>query len=153
MTKDGQQSSSSNGGIIAKASLQLIRNAAIRVLGDCNEEVILPDGSKLEEKPHLDEGDQIIFKENMDPCPAVVVATNVGEDTWYVMSKTICPPSRCDDRQADKCARLEAQNMRIFQDFIQTEGSSENISEWRAHLAGNDQLQGVVDKVTRKWTH
>ncbi|MFX0054402.1 MAG: hypothetical protein ACFFAX_05370 [Promethearchaeota archaeon] len=140
-------------GIVVKASLDDVRKGAVRVLTDFSTTIVKQDGSKVGGDAPINDGDQVIFRENIDPCPAVIAATKLGEDLWYVVSSTICPNIRCDDIQAMKCARLEAQNLKIFQNFIQDNGEWTWVHEWRIDTAQHPNAQRIIDKATKEWTH
>ncbi|MHA2069949.1 MAG: hypothetical protein ACXABY_36760, partial [Candidatus Thorarchaeota archaeon] len=84
-------------GIVVSATLDFVKKGAERVLTDFSTSVERQDGSMIEGDVTIDEGDQLVFRENMDLCPAVIAATKLGEDLWYVISTTICPAVKCDD--------------------------------------------------------
>ena len=140
-------------GIVVSASLDFVKQGAQRVLTDFNITIERQDGTIVEGEIPMEEGDQLVFRENMDPCPAVIAATKLGEDLWYVVSTTICPPVKCDDIQAMKCARLESQNLKIFQNVIKDKGEWKWVHEWRIDTAQHPSAQRIIDKATKKWTH
>ena len=140
-------------GIVVSASLDFVKQGAQRVLTDFNITIERQDGTVVEGEIPLEEGDQLVFRENMDPCPAVIAATKLGEDLWYVVSTTICPPVKCDDIQAMKCARLESQNLKIFQNVIKDNGEWKWVHEWRIDTGQHPSAQRIIDKATKKWTH
>ncbi|MHA1938594.1 MAG: hypothetical protein ACW97O_10335, partial [Candidatus Thorarchaeota archaeon] len=86
-------------GIVVSATLDFVKKGAERVLTDFLTTIERQDGTVVEGDVTIEEGDQIVFRENMDQCPAVIAATKLGEDLWYVVSTTICPPIKCDDIQ------------------------------------------------------
>ena len=139
-------------GIVVKASLKLVREIAEKVLTDFTETIEMTDGTKVKGITEIKEGDQVVFRENIDPCPAVIAATKLGEDLWYVVSSTICPPTKCDDRQAMKCIRLEIQNLNIFQSNIAKKAEWNWVNEWR-DISEHPRAQRIIDKATKKWTH
>jgi hypothetical protein len=151
--KMSSEGSASFEGIVVKASLDDIEKGAERVLTDFRTTVQRKDGSIVEGDVSINDGDQVVFRENIDLCPAVIAATKLGEELWYVVSSTICPPIRCDDIQAMKCARLEAQNLKIFQNYIQASGEWKWVHEWRIDTAQHPNAQRIIDKATKEWTH
>jgi hypothetical protein len=140
-------------GIVVSATLDFLKKGAERVLTDFSTAIERQDGTVAEGDVTIDEGDQIVFRENMDQCPAVIAATKLGEDLWYVVSTTICPPIKCDDIQAMKCVRLETQNLKIFQNVIKDNGEWKWVHEWRSDTAQHPDAQRIIDNATKKWTH
>ncbi|MHA1925432.1 MAG: hypothetical protein ACXABV_13755 [Candidatus Thorarchaeota archaeon] len=140
-------------GIVVSATLDFVKKGAERVLTDFSTTIERQDGTVVEGDVTIEEGDQIVFRENMDQCPAVIAATKLGEDLWYVVSTTICPPIKCDDIQAMKCARLESQNLKIFQNVIKDNGEWKWVHEWRIDTAQLASAQKIIDNATKKWTH
>lgn len=139
-------------GIIVMASLELVKESAEKVLTDFTETIEMTDGTKVRGITEIKVGDQVVFRENIDPCPAVIAATKLGDDLWYVVSSTICPPVKCDDNQAMKCVRLENQNLKIFQSNIAKKAEWNWVSEWR-DISEHPRVQSIIDKATKKWTH
>ncbi|MFW9800083.1 MAG: hypothetical protein ACFFD9_06585 [Candidatus Thorarchaeota archaeon] len=139
-------------GIVVKADLKLLREATTRVIHDYSEEWYGRDGASIPEKAEVSEGEQIVFRERIDVCPAIVVASKLGDELWYVVTSAECPDVRCDDHQAMKCARLVGQNLRIFQDAISRKAEWEWVHEWRIDATDHPRVQGIVDRATKKWT-
>lgn len=143
----------SDSGIIVEASRELILLGAERVISDFTMTIEKAEEKGVADKEHLDEGDSIIFKENIDICPVVVIATNLDENLWFVMTTAECPPAKCDDRQAMKCVRLNDQNLRIFQEFVNPREDAKILTEWRSSLSDEARLEGIIDRVSQRWTH
>ncbi|MCK5240051.1 MAG: hypothetical protein KAR33_10910, partial [Candidatus Thorarchaeota archaeon] len=61
--------------------------------------------------------------------------------------------TKCDDRQAMKCARLNDQNLRILRDFVDPSEDARVLSEWRTGLSNTSNLEMIIDRTTRRWTH
>lgn len=147
------KSSDKGDGIIVSASFKLVETAVERVITDFTVTVERQDGSVTEGFSNdIKEGDHVVFKENIRPCPAMIAITKLDKDLWYVVSSTECPPSKCDHHQAMKCARLEAQNLRIFQNSISTKAEWKWVNEWR-DVTQHPRAESIIDKATRKWTH
>ncbi|MHA1906683.1 MAG: hypothetical protein ACW98Y_05275 [Candidatus Thorarchaeota archaeon] len=144
---------SSDAGIVVEASRDLIRKGAEKVLSDFTMSVEDPDGGRYTKKESLDEGDTIVFKEKIGFCPALVIATKLGQNMWFLMASSECPEIKCDDRQAMKCARLNDQNLRILRDFVDPNEDAKILTEWRSGLSNPAKLEMIIDRTTRKWTH
>ncbi|MHA2141963.1 MAG: hypothetical protein ACXADC_09390 [Candidatus Thorarchaeota archaeon] len=140
-------------GIVVSATLEFVKKGAERVLTDFSTNIELQDGTVVEGEVTISEGDQLVFRENMDLCPAVIAATKLGEDLWYVVSTTICSEVKCDDIQAMKCARLESQNLKIFQNIIKDNGEWTWVNEWRIDTSQHPSAQRIIDNATKRWTH
>lgn len=144
----------SDEGLVIKADMDLVRKAATKVIYEFDESIESPDGSVVKDMTKIKEGDQVVFRENISPCPAIVVATYLGYDKWYIFTSADCPDTKCDDHQARKCARLIAQNFRILQDFFaKKDVKLKSVSEWRMSLAPDDKTQTIVDRATERWSH
>ncbi|MHA2602489.1 MAG: hypothetical protein AM324_010200 [Candidatus Thorarchaeota archaeon SMTZ1-83] len=150
MTRESQLSGD---GIVVNAKLADIKKAATRVIFDAAEEWYGVDGSRMSPKAELSEGEQIVFREKIDICPAVIVAAKLGDSLWYVVASAECPKVRCDEHQAMKCARLNEQNMRIFQDTISRDTDGEWAKEWSISASDHPRVQMIIDKASKRWTH
>ena len=91
--------------------------------------------------------------EKVELCPALMVATKLGEELWLMSATAECSPIRCDDRMAMKCNRLNSQNLRIFRDCVSRDGKAMPLSTWRIELAEDSRIQMIVDRTTERWTH
>ncbi|UCE09711.1 MAG: hypothetical protein JSW61_12170 [Candidatus Thorarchaeota archaeon] len=140
-------------GIVVKASIDLVREAAQTVISDFTEVIESGNGRLAEEDSSLREGDYVVFRENMDICPAMIIATKLGDELWYVITTAECPPSKCDDRQAMKCTRLNDQNLRIFRNFVTPRVGSEIITEWKSRVTDESRMQMIIDRVTERWAY
>ena len=147
------ESQLSGDGIVVNADLAAIKKAAVRVIHDPSEEWYGVDGTSISPKAELEEGEQIVFREKIDICPAVIVAAKLGDSLWYVVTSAECPEVKCDDQQAMKCVRLVEQNMRIFQDTISRDTDGEWAKEWSISASDHPRVQRIVDKATKRWTH
>ncbi len=144
---------STDAGIVVEASRNLIRKGAERVLSDFTMRVEGPDGQRYAKKDKLNEGESIVFEENIGFCPALVIASKLGNNMWYLMTSSECPETKCDDRQAMKCARLNDQNLRILQDFVDPSEDARVLTDWRTGLSDPTKIGMIIDRTTRKWTH
>lgn len=149
MTKKGIPDS----GIVLQASRDLIRKAAQRVLTDFTMFVEDSEGNHYSQKESIAAGDSIVFKENMDICPAIVIATLLEENLWFVMTTAECPRTRCDDMQAMKCARLNDQNLRILREFVTDRKEAKMLTEWQSGFRDPSMLEKIIDRTTHRWTH
>jgi len=140
-------------GIIVKATLDELRTAADKVLGLCIEYIELRDGTVIEEVSKITMGDSIVFKEDIHPCPGFIAATKLNGDVWYVITESECPEIRCDTPQAMKCARLNAQNLKLLNRYFNPDEAEDLSSKWRGELAQDSNLQTIVDRATKRWTH
>ncbi|MHA2380097.1 MAG: hypothetical protein ACXADO_12455 [Candidatus Thorarchaeota archaeon] len=147
------ESQLSGDGIVVKAELAAIKQAAERVIHDPTEEWYGMDGTSISPKAELAEGEQIVFREKIDICPAVIVAAKLGANLWYVVTSAECPEVKCDDHQAMKCVRLIEQNLRIFQDTISRDTDGEWAKEWSVSASDHPRVQRIIDKASRRWTH
>jgi hypothetical protein len=144
----------SNGsGIVVQASQDLVLEGAKRVISDFALFVEGLDGKQYTEKQSIEIGESLVFREQMDICPAILVATLLSESLWFIMTTSECPSSKCDDRQMMKCLRLNDQNLRIFRNFIEPKNDTQIITGWRTGLACGPDYEMIIDKVTRRWTH
>ncbi|MFX1416259.1 MAG: hypothetical protein ACFFC0_05575 [Promethearchaeota archaeon] len=150
MTRESQLSGD---GIVVNAELAVIKQAANRVIHDPAEEWYGVDGTRISPKASLAEGEQIVFREKIDICPAVIVAAKLGDSLWYVVTSAECPEVRCDEHQAMKCVRLNEQNMRILQDTITRNKDGEWAKEWSISASDHPRVQRIIDRASEKWTH
>jgi len=142
-----------NEGIIVKASLDSLRKCAHRVLCEFTESFERRDESEQPSDILIDEGNHIIFRENVKLCPALIIATKLGEELWLMSATAKCSPLKCDDHMAMKCSRLNSQNLRIFRDCVSKVGTTMPVSTWRIELAEDSKIQMIVDRTTERWTH
>ncbi|MHA2213353.1 MAG: hypothetical protein ACW992_09350 [Candidatus Thorarchaeota archaeon] len=140
-------------GIVVKASVDFMREAARAVISEFTAVIEAADGRPTEVDSSIREGDYLVFREDMDICPAIIIATNLGDGMWYVITTAECPPSKCDDRQAMKCTRLNDQNLRIFRQFMTPDTGSQIITEWASRVSDESRMQMIIDRVTERWTH
>ena len=146
----GKKSCYPDEGIIVEASLDILRKCAHRVLCEFTESLEMQHGSG---KKQVNVGDHIIFMESVKLCPALIVATKLGENLWLMNATAECPRVKCDDRMAMKCSRLNSQNLRIFRDCVSKDGTTVPVSKWRIELAEDSRIQMIIDRTTERWTH
>lgn len=142
-----------NAGIVVEGSRDLIRKGAERVLTEFTMIVEDEKRKRHTKKDSLDVGDSIIFQEKIDFCPALLVATKLGENLWFIMATAECGSTKCDDRQAMKCARLNDQNLRIFRDFVNPRKDARVLTQWRSGLTDETKLEMIIDRTTQRWTN
>ena len=142
-----------NEGIVVEATLDSLRKCARRVLCEFTETLETQDGSEKPVKMPIDEGDHVVFKEKVELCPALIVATRLGEELWLISATAECSPIKCDDRMAMKCSRLNSQNLRIFRDCASKDGKTMSLTTWRIELAEDSKIEMIVDRTTERWTH
>ena len=140
-------------GIIVKATIDELRKAADKVLGLCGENAESRDGTAIEDVSKITMGDSIVFKEDIHPCPGFIAATKLNGDVWYVIAESECPEIRCDTPQAMKCARLNAQNLKLLHRFFNPDEAEDLSSIWRSTLARDGKMRSIVDRATKRWTH
>jgi hypothetical protein len=140
-------------GIIVKATLDELRAAADKVLGLCREYGELRDGTVIEDISKITMGDSVVFKEDIHPCPGFVAATKLNGNVWYLITESECPEVRCDTPQAMKCARLNAQNLKLLHRFFNPDEAEDLSSRWRSELAQDGKMRSIVDRATKRWTH
>ena len=140
-------------GIVVEASRDLIRKGAEKVLTDFTMHVEDSKRKKHTMKESLDIGDSLIFKENIGFCPALVIATKLENNLWFIMTSSECPKTKCDDRQAMKCARLNDQNVRILRDFVAPRKEARIVSKWRSEISDPIKMESIIDRTTQRWTH
>ena len=147
-------------GIVVEASLDLLRECAEKVLFEMTESLETKDGeSKTLFSSHdIHSGDSVIFKEEMDICPAEIVAIKIWGDQWYVISTAECPPSGCPTtREAMRCAQAEAKRLKMLKKYLAAEAGEANVLDLRSwnpeRLAASTDVQKIIDNATRRWTH
>ena len=140
-------------GVVLEGSRDILRKGAVRVLTDFTMSVEGPGGQRYTKKDSVNVGDSIIFQEKIGFCPALVIATMLAVNLWFVMTTAECGPTKCDDHQAMKCARLNDQNLRIFRDFVEPSEDAHILTKWRSGLADGVGLERIIDRTTKRWTH
>jgi hypothetical protein len=147
-------------GIVVEAPLELLRNGAERVLFEMTEtlETKIGERRKIFSAEDIESGDSVIFKEEMDICPAEIVAIKIWGDQWYVISTAECPPSECPTtREAMRCAQAEAKRLRMLKKFLAAEAGEEHVFDLRSwnpeRLTAVTDAQKIIDNATRRWTH
>ncbi len=158
MASSGERSLEGAHGIFVEASIELLRKAAKRVLHDFSEIEETPPDDERPFDGEVKVGEAILFRENMDLCPAEIVAVKLDkEDHWFVMSTSECPPEKCSTaREAMRCGEAEEKKLRIIREYLQTkEGAKvEEIHKWepdkRADAA--DVLRIITD-ASKRYSH
>ncbi|MFW9920993.1 MAG: hypothetical protein ACFFED_15440 [Candidatus Thorarchaeota archaeon] len=148
----------SSEGIIVFATLDILRKAVGRVLFDFNETCEKVTGTVCEEVTHVDVGDTIVFKENMDVMPAEIIAAKIGNDQWYVMSTTELPKSGYPTTQdAMRVAAAESKKLNIIKDFLRKEAGNyvvKEVQEWKPDkLADADRIIKIIGEAAKRYGH
>jgi hypothetical protein len=147
-------------GIVVEASLDLLRECTEKVLFEMTESVETKDGEfkTLFSSEDIQSGDSVIFREEMDICPAEIVAIKIWGDQWYVISTAECPPSGCPTtREAMRCAQAEAKRLKMLKKYLAAEAGEDHVLDLRSwnpeRLADSTDAQKIIDNATRRWTH
>ncbi len=148
----------SSEGVIVFATLALLRKAVEKVLFDFVEACETLSGSVCEEVKHVDIGDTIIFKENMDVMPAEIIAAKIGNDQWYLMSTTELPKSGFPTTQdAMRVVAAEAKKLKLIKDFLRKEAGNyvvKEVQEWKPDkLADADTIIKIIGDATKRYGH
>ncbi len=153
-----QDSLTSDDGVIIHASLDLLRKGVERVLVDFIELIESPDGDQKPVGSAIELGDTIVFKENIDNFPAELVATNIGEDLWYVVSTSETPPSGFPtDKDASRAAKAETMRLELLVKFIcgiDSSASCETPRDWHPDpLSDAEQILRLINRTKERWKH
>jgi hypothetical protein len=147
-------------GIIVEASLDLLRECVEKILFEMTEIVETKDGEirTLFSSEDIQSGDSVIFKEEMDICPAQIVLIKIWGNQWYVISTAECPPSGCPTmREAMRCAQAEAKRLKMLKKYLAAEAGEANIFDLRSwypeKLATTADAHKIIDNATKRWTH
>jgi hypothetical protein len=147
-------------GIVVEAPLDLLREGAERVLFEMTETLETKNGERrnIFSAEDIKTGDSVIFKEEMDICPAEIVAIKIWGNQWYVISTAECPPTGCPTtREAMRCAQAEAKRLRMLKKFLAAEAGKDHVFDLRSwnpeRLTATSDAQKIIDNATRRWTH
>ncbi len=122
-----------HGGFIVETDLETLRRAAQKVLVTYREFVLGEDGCLVPFDGHLETGQSLVFREDIDLLPAEVIATKIDTDSWYVFTATETPPTGFPTaRDAMKVAASEEKRMRILRDFLMAEEKAtvSHVDDW-----------------------
>ena len=115
--RTAEKSPETDEGIVVEASLDLLRECVEKVLFEMTEKVETKNGEirTFFSAEDIESGDSVIFIEDMDICPAEIVAIKIWRDQWYIISTAECPPSGCPTtREAMRCAQAEAKRLKML---------------------------------------
>ncbi len=112
-------------GIIVEATVDCLRRAADAVLVQYTEWWSC-GGPPTTGDQDIDPGTTLVFKEQMETCPAEIVCVRLSDDAfWYVLSTSECPPEKCTPRMAIRCAQAEEKRLERIRSLLEeTEGAS-----------------------------
>ena len=145
-------------GIIVEASLDLLRNAAEKVLFEFHEVRYSSKGIEQEPEEEMIPGDSVLFEEHIKPCSAQVVVIKITYGLWYVISTSEMPQGGYPSgRDAMKAAQSEEKKLRIIKEFLRKEAGGkkvEDIRDWKPDLRAEAiDVLGIIKKASRKWAH
>lgn len=148
----------SSEGVIVFATLDVLRKAVERVLLDYGEVCETLSGTSCKEISHVDVGDTIVFRENMDVMPAVIIAAKIGVDQWYVLSTTILPKSGFPTTQdAMRVAAAESKKLNLIKEFLKKEAGNyviKEVQEWQPDkLSDADTILKIIGDTTKRYGH
>ena len=125
-------------GIVVDTSLDVLRRAAIKILYEFNESIIDMDGEVRPSGSEIRTGDTVLFEENIQNCPARVIAVKIIRNFWYVNAHSETPKSGFPSgRDAMKAAEMDEQNLRILERFLIAEAGADHVrdvEDWRPDL-------------------
>ena len=158
--RTGEKSPETDEGIVVEASLDLLRECVEKVLFEMTEKVEKKNGEirTFLSAEDIESGDSVIFIEDMDICPAEIVAIKIWRDQWYIISTSECPPSGCPTTsEAMRCAQAEAKRLKMLKKFFTAEAGEDHVFDLRSwnpdRLASATDVQKIIDNATRRWTH
>jgi hypothetical protein len=144
-------------GIVVDTSLDVLRKAATKVLFEFNESIIDMDGEVRPADSEIQSGDTVLFEENIQNCPARVIAVKIIRNFWYLNATSETPKSGFPSgRDAMKAAEMDEQNLRILERFLIAEAGADHVrdvEDWKPDLKGDAaDILGLVGKVTRRYS-
>ncbi|MBD3406949.1 MAG: hypothetical protein GF411_12600 [Candidatus Lokiarchaeota archaeon] len=144
-------------GIIVRAELEHLRKAAEKVLFEYEEILEKRDGQRGPVIGHVQTGDTIIFREDIDLFPAEIVAIKIWEDLWYIISTSEIPPSGFPTtKDAMRAGKAEERRLRMVREFFERDQGieTEDVTEWKPDKrADADKILGLITSATKKWVH
>lgn len=143
-------------GIIVDTSLDILREAAKKVLYEYNETILDMDNEPRVNESEVQSGDTVLFIENISNCPARIVAVKIIRDYWYVNATSETPKGGYPSgRDAMKAAEMDDQNLKILERFLIEKAGRDHVrdvEDWRPDLKGEAvDVLGIVSNAARKW--
>jgi hypothetical protein len=145
-------------GIVVEATIDLLRKAASQVLWEYTEIEETPRDEEKAFDGSIEKGEAIIFRENIDVCPAEIVAIKLGaKNLWYIISTSRCPPEKCATaRESMKCAEAEEKRLRKIKTFFEgTVGAKvAEVAKWEPDkLADAQDVLGIITNASQRYSH
>ncbi len=145
-------------GVIVETTVEHLRYAAKEVLWDYKEIEETPPDIERPSDGVLVVGDALIFREDIDVCPAELIAIKLDvSNLWFVISSHNCPPEKCATaREAMKCAQSEDKRLRKFKQVISgTEGTKvEEFGSWTPDkLADAQTILNLIEDASKRYSH
>jgi len=144
-------------GIIVDTNLDVLRQAAKKVLFEFNESIIDMDGKTRPEGSEIQTGDTVLFEENIATCPARIIAVKIIRDFWYLNATSETPKGGYPSgRDAMKAAEMDEQNLRILERFMIEKEGADHVKDargWKPDLKGEAvDVLGLINNATRRWS-
>ncbi len=144
-------------GIVVDTSLDVLRKAAKKVLYEFNESIIDMDGEVRPVGSDIQTGDTVLFEENIQNCPARVIAVKIIRNFWYVNATSETPKGGYPSGQdAMKAAGMDEQNLRILERTLIEEAGADHVrdvEDWKPDLKGDAvDVLGLVGRVAKRYS-
>ncbi len=144
-------------GIIVDTSLEILRKAAKKVLYEFCEKIFDMDGEELPEGSEIRTGDTVLFEENIQNCPARIIAVRIIRNYWYVNATSETPKGGYPSgRDAMKAAEMDEKNLRILGRFLVAEAGADHVRDvrnWKPDLKGEAvDVLGLIGTATKRWS-
>ncbi len=157
-TSDTDEMEHPEDAILVEATLEQLKRAAARVLFEFKEMYESRNGEPMEPHGDLLLGEAVVFEEEMDHCPAQIVAIKISETYWYIISTSEDPPSGYPTtKDAVKAAQAEEKKLRIIIEFLAREEGTklvEDVRSWKPDMkAEMTDVLGIIRKGRKKWVH
>ncbi len=145
-------------GIVVEATVDHLRHAAKEVLWEYKEIEETPPDIERSSDGVLKVGEALIFREDIETCPAEIVAVKLGMNKlWYILSSHNCPPEKCATaREAMKCAQSEEKRLKKFRQVIEgTKGTRiQEIEKWGPDkLSDAQDILEIISDASRRYSH
>ncbi|TFG10336.1 hypothetical protein EU538_02225 [Candidatus Thorarchaeota archaeon] len=144
-------------GLIVKTDVETLRKAVEKVLFEYVEFSEDSEGRIRSCVGDLVCGEALIFREDMDFLPAEIVAINLDEDLWFVMSTSEIPENGFPTtKDAVRVAESEKKKLRILEEFFTKEAGLEveNLDELRTDDREDAQnLLKIVKDAAKRYHH
>lgn len=146
------------GAVIVEATLTLLRKAAKRALFEYHETFETKEGQQSLVIGEVRMGESVIFEEDIQPCPAQLIATRLVGDMWLIISTCVQPDSSYPTtRDAVKAGKAEAKKLRIVKEFLtRIDGTKvvEDVHNWQPDLrAEAKEVLSIIDTARKRWCH